>query len=131
MVEGEKEIAETAELLRSLLPIYASAFEPLLQITAARLWRLRAAYAYVDRTPVDERSKSFEEGMGSLENLVARSLAALGMTPVAAAELGVNLAKLAAGEGAIPPFDWNALEAEERQQLERLIAKGRRATDAD
>lgn len=132
MVEGKDEIAETAALLRALLPTYATAFEPMLQIAAARLWRLRAAYEFVDRTSEEERTKSFSESMNALENLVNRSLAALGLTPVSASELGVNLAKLAAASAeAEVPFQWGNLDATERRTLERLIAKGRRSSDGD
>ena len=129
MLEGEQEIAETAELLRSLLPVYATAFEPALQLLSARLWRLRRGYRYIEKTPEGELSKSFLETLGSLENLVNRSLAALGMTPVAASEIGVNLAKLAAGSvDGTPPFEWNNLDADERRELERLLGKGRRSS---
>ena len=123
----EEEIAETADLLREILPTYASAFEPAIQLLAARLWRLRRAYEFVAATPEGELPRNFGEKLNSLELLINRTLAALGLTPVAASELGVNLKRLAdAGEHG-PPFDWNSLEQPERRELERLLAKGRRA----
>jgi hypothetical protein len=44
MVEAEAEIDELAAALRSLLPVYASAFELSIQLLAARIWRLRRGY---------------------------------------------------------------------------------------
>jgi|SoiMetStandDraft_5_1073268.scaffolds.fasta_scaffold90676_1 hypothetical protein len=125
------EIDQTAELLRSILPTYASAFEPALQLLAACLWRLRCGYEFVEKTPEGELPKHFLETLNSLEHLVNRSLASLGVTPIAASELGVNLARLAAGSDDEPTFDWNALQQKERRELERLIAKGRIANNGD
>jgi len=126
-----EEIAATADLLREILPTYAVAFEPALQLLAARLWRLKRAYAFVQETPEGELPRNFGEKLNSLELLVNRTLSALGLTPVAASELGVNLKRLAdAGEHG-PAFDWNSLEQPERRELERLLAKGRREVDVD
>jgi hypothetical protein len=59
--------------------------------------------------------------------VVSRTVARLGLDPIAAAELGVNLQRLAAGgEDGAPPFQWNNLDGKERRTLERLLAKGRR-----
>jgi hypothetical protein len=101
----EEEIAETAELLRALLPTYATAFEPAIQLLSARLWRLRRAYRFVQETSEAELPRNFSEKLNSLESLIDRSLRALGLTPSAAAELGVNLARLAAGGEHGPSFD--------------------------
>jgi hypothetical protein len=132
MLESSAEIAETAELLRSLLPVYASAFEVALQLLAARLWRLRRGYEFVEKTPEGEIPAKFLESLNALENLVGRSLARLGLDPIAASELGINLTRLsAAGEDGIPPFNWNALDGRERRTLERLLSKGRRSVDGD
>jgi hypothetical protein len=127
----EAEIAETADLLREILPTYASAFEPAIQLLAARLWRLRRAYAFVAANSEGELARDFSEKLNSLELLVNRTLKELGLTPVSASELGVNLRRLAdAGEHG-PSFDWNSLEQQERRELERLLAKGRRGADGD
>ena len=121
-----EEITATADLLRELCPAYASAFEPLLQLLAARLWRLGRAYEFVAAHSEDELPRNFSEKLNSLELLINRSLTMLGMSPVAASELGINLRRLAdAGEHG-PAFDWNSLEQPERRELERLLAKGRR-----
>jgi hypothetical protein len=122
----EEEIAETADLLREILPTYASAFEPALQLLAARLWRLRRAYEFLAATPESELPRNFGEKLNSLELLINRTLAALGLTPVSAAELGVNLTRLAGVGEHGPNFDWNSLAKPERRELERLLAKGRR-----
>ena len=53
------EIDQTAELLRSILPTYASAFEPALQLLAACLWRLRCGYEFVEKTPEGELPEAF------------------------------------------------------------------------
>ncbi|MFL5960122.1 MAG: hypothetical protein ACJ75G_07670 [Gaiellaceae bacterium] len=122
----EEGIAETADLLREIVPTYASAFEVAIQLLAARLWRLRRAYEFVAATPEGELPRNFGEKLNSLELLINRTLAALGLTPASAAELGVNLARLAAGGEHGPAFEWNSLEERERSELERLLAKGRR-----
>jgi len=83
------------------------------------------------RRPRASSPKHFLETLNSLEHLVNRSLASLGVTPIAASELGVNLARLAAGSDDEPTFDWNALQQKERRELERLIAKGRIANNGD
>jgi hypothetical protein len=128
----EEEISATADVLREILPTYASAFEPAIQLLSARLWRLRRAYEFVAATPEGELPRNFGEKLNSLELLINRTLAALGMTPVSASELGINLARLAAGsEDGAPPFQWNNLDGKERRTLERLLAKGRRAPDGD
>jgi hypothetical protein len=122
----EEGIAETADLLREIVPTYAPAFEVAIQLLSARLWRLRRAYAFVAATPEGELPRNFGEKLNSLELLINRTLNMLGLSPTSAAELGVNLARLAAGGDHGPSFDWNALEQREREQLERLLAKGRR-----
>jgi hypothetical protein len=122
-----EEIEATADRLRGICPTYASAFEPMLQLLSARLWRLRRAYEFVAATPEGELPRNFSERLNSLELLINRTLAALGLTPVSASELGVNLARLAGVGEHGPAFDWNSLEQPERRELERLLAKGRRA----
>lgn len=121
------EIAEVADGLREVCPaqIRQPAFEPLLQLLAARIWRLRRAYAYLEGVPEDQLPRHFSEKLGSLELLVNKTLVQLGLTPVSASELGINLARLAAVGESGPAFDWSALEERERKQLERLLKKGR------
>jgi hypothetical protein len=121
-----EEIEATADALREILPTRADAFEPMVQLLAARLWRLRRAYAFVAATPEGELPRNFGEKLNSLELLINRTLAALGLTPVSASELGVNLARLAGVAESGPAFDWGSLEEQEKRELSRLLAKGRR-----
>jgi hypothetical protein len=131
LLDGEQEIAEIADAVRAALPIYASAFEVGIQLLAGRIWRLKRGYQHVARTPEGELPKSFLESLNALENVVSRTVARLGLDPIAAAELGVNLQRLAAGsEDGQPPFNWSNLDAKERRS-ERLLAKGRRASNGD
>ncbi len=122
----QEEADETAELLRSLLPTYATAFEPLIQILAARLWRLKRGYRFLEDRAEDDIPAAVLKNLGVLENTISRDFAALGLSPVSASELGINLQRLvreAEDEG--PDFDWNSLNRTERRELERLLAKGR------
>jgi hypothetical protein len=122
-----EEIEATADRLREICPTYASAFEPMLQLLSARLWRLRRAYEFVAAHSEDDLPRNFSEKLNSLELLINRTLAALGMSPVAASELGINLRRLAEVGEQGAAFDWNSLEQPERRELERLLAKGRRS----
>jgi hypothetical protein len=122
-----EEIEATADALRAILPTAADAFEPMLQLLAARLWRLKRAYEFVAATPEGELPRNFGEKLNSLELLINRTLAALGLTPVSASELGVNLARLAGVGESGPAFDWGSLEPREQRQLEVLLKKGRGA----
>jgi hypothetical protein len=127
LIEDEEEIVQIAAVVRSSLPLYAPHFEIGVELLAGRLWRLRRAYRYVSATPEGERSRAFEEALNALENVVSRTIARLGLDPLAAAELGVSVQRLAAGSQEGAPFDWAALDVGERRELERLIQKGRRA----
>jgi hypothetical protein len=123
--DDRAEIEEIADSLRAAVPVYSASFEPTIRMCAARVWRWRRAYAYLSERGEDA-SRALLKDLNTLERSLQRDLADLGVSPKAAAELGVNLARLAAvnpEEG--PAFDWNALDREERRQLERLLAKGR------
>jgi hypothetical protein len=121
------EIEELAAMLRGLVPLYAGSFDVAVELLAARLWRLRRAYAFVAATSEADLPRNFSEKLASLELLVNRTLKELGLTPAAAAELGVNLSRLsAASEVDGPAFNWDSLEEQEKRELSRLLAKGRR-----
>jgi hypothetical protein len=93
-------------------------------MTAARIWRWRRAYAYLAEHGEDA-SHALLRDLNVLERSLQRDLADLGLSPRAAAELGVNLARLAAAnDGDDEHFDWNALSASERRTLSALLAKG-------
>jgi hypothetical protein len=124
-----EEVERTADALREILPTRADAFEPMVQLLAARLWRLRRAYEFVAATPEGELPRNFGEKLNSLELLINRTLSALGLTPVSASELGINLARLAGVGESGPAFDWSALEKAEQAELSRLLSKGRSRGD--
>jgi hypothetical protein len=130
--EGDaEEIAAIRDQVGSLLPTPAAAFQPAVEILAERIWRLRRALAYLSTIEEDAVPRNFGERLSALESRIDRSLRDLGLTPTAAAELGVNLARLAAiGEDG-PGFNWSALTREEQAQLDALIAKGRRSANGD
>jgi hypothetical protein len=118
------EIEEIADSLRAAAPLYSAAFEPTIRMTAARIWRWRRAYAYLSERGEDA-SRALLRDLNVLERSLQRDLADLGVNPRAAAELGVNLARLAAASGEDEPdFDWNALDPGERRTLSALLAKG-------
>ena len=122
----QEEADQTADLLRSLLPTYATAFEPAIQILSARLWRLKRGYRFLEQRAEDDVPAAVLKNLGVLENPISRDFEALGLSPRSAAELGINLQRLmreAEDEG--PDFNWNNLSRTERRQLERLLAKGR------
>jgi hypothetical protein len=121
-----EEIAETAYLLRSLLPLYSTAFEPLVQLLAARLWRVKRAYTFIDEHAEEDVPRSLLVNLGCLENTVSRDFEALGPSPRSAAALGIDLQRLArASEDDGEQFNWNGLTKTERAELSRLLAKGR------
>jgi hypothetical protein len=123
------EVEEIADALRDALPVYSPSFEPTLRMCAARIWRWRRAYRYPSERGEDA-SRGLLRDLNTLERSLQRDFDSLGVSPRAAAELGVSLTKLAAvSEDDAPPFDWNALEQRERRTLERLLAKGRRAAE--
>jgi hypothetical protein len=118
------EIEAIADSLRAAAPLYSPAFEPTIRMTAARIWRWRRAYAYLSERGEDA-SRALLRDLNVLERSLQRDLADLGVNPRAAAELGVNLARLAAASGEDEPdFDWNALDPGERRTLSALLAKG-------
>lgn len=121
-VERE-EIASTAALLREVLPLYSPSFEPTIQLLAARLWRIRRAYEFIESRPEDEVPRALLVNLGTLENTVSRDFEALGLSPRSAAALGIDLARLARASD--EPFDWNALSRDERETLSSLLEKGK------
>jgi hypothetical protein len=116
------EVEETAALLRELVLIYSPAFEPALQLLGARLWRLKRGYEFLEEHGEEAVPPSLLTAMGALENTISRDFEALGLSPRAAAKLGIDLRRLARAGGA--DFDLNLLTREERAELSRLLAKG-------
>jgi hypothetical protein len=119
------EVEEIADALRDALPVYSPSFEPTLRVCAARIWRWRRAYGYLSERGEDASSGLLRD-LNTLERSLQRDFDCLGVSPRAAAELGVSLTKLAAvSKDEEPPFNWNALNRTERAELDRLIKKGR------
>jgi hypothetical protein len=120
------EIDEIADSLRSAVTslFYSTAFEPMIRMTAARIWRWRRAYAYLAEHGEDA-SRALLRDLNTLERSLQRDLADLGVNPRSAAALGVDLVRLAAATGADEgEFDWDALSPSERRTLSKLLAKG-------
>ena len=120
------EIEEIADALRdAVAPLfYSVAFEPTIRMAAARTWRWRRAYAYLAEHGEDA-SRALLRDLNVLERSLQRDLSDLGVNPRSAAALGVDLARLAAATGSDDqPFDWNALNLNERRTLSALLAKG-------
>jgi hypothetical protein len=107
------------------MPVYATSFEPYLQVLSARLWRLKRGYRFLEQHAEDDVPAAVLKNLGVLENTISRDFEALGLSPRSAAELGINLQRLAReSEDEGPDFDWNSLSRTERSTLERLLAKG-------
>jgi hypothetical protein len=122
--EGERgEIEEIAESLRAAATclFYSPAFEPLIQMAAARIWRWRRGYAYLAEHG-EEASAAVLRDLNVLERSLQRDLADLGVNPRSAAELGVDLVRLAAATE--EEFDLGRLSQSERRTLSALLAKG-------
>jgi hypothetical protein len=83
---------------------YSPSFEPMLRMTAARVWRWRRAYAYLAEHGEDA-SRALLKDLNVLERTLQRDLADLGINPRSAAALGVDLVRLPAAASAEGGFD--------------------------
>jgi hypothetical protein len=122
--EGERgEIEEIAESLRSAATclFYSPAFEPLIQMAAARIWRWRRGYAYLAEHG-EEASAALLRDLNVLERSLQRDLADLGVNPRSAAELGVDLVRLAAATE--EEFDFGAAESVGASHLVCPVGQG-------
>jgi len=88
------EVAEIEASLRELMPAYASAFEPMVEQVACRIWRQRRGYADLSENGLvrDGQPAPLLVDLAKLERQIARDLVELGMTPRSAAALGVDVA---------------------------------------
>jgi hypothetical protein len=119
----QDELAEIADALRELSPLDTEALEPLVQLVAGQLWRRRRAYADLEANGVVRargKAAPILRDLTTLERAVLDGLRALSLTPQAAADLGLTLAKT---ERARHEFDLERLSDDERATLERLMAK--------
>jgi hypothetical protein len=92
--EDRAEVAEIAESLRGLCPLYSPAFEPYIEQVSCRIWRQRRGYRDLSENGVDRDGQPAPllVDLAKLERQIARDLAELGMTPRSAAALGVDVA---------------------------------------
>jgi hypothetical protein len=93
--DDRAEVEEIAASLREVMPLYLAAFEPVLEQLACRLWRQRRAYGDLSEHGIlraDGKPAPILIDLSKLERQIARDLADLGMTPRAAAALGVDVA---------------------------------------
>jgi hypothetical protein len=90
------------------------------QLLAARLWRVKRAYEYIDEHTEEDVPRSLLVNLGTLENTVSRDFEALGLSPRSAAALGVDLQRLARASDDDESFNWNGLTKTERAELSRL-----------
>jgi hypothetical protein len=133
-VAEEGEVAEIAETLRALSPIvddWGAKAEPLIAITAGQLWRLRRGYKDLAEHGLT-RGKGRQPApilarLEALERQLLANLAALALTPKAAADLGLTIARvkeIEAGRG----VDLERLSPQERLHLSELLDKARGIT---
>jgi hypothetical protein len=115
-----EEVADLAEAIRQLSPVYSDALEPLVQSLAGLLWRRRKAYARLEEKGVRPSEARLLADLGTLERTVLLHLRELGMTPKSAAELGLDLARIAS-LGRADGIDLNRLSPEKRNLLEALV----------
>jgi hypothetical protein len=88
--------AELAEGIRALVPAYAPADEPLIQLCAMTMARIESMAEYVARLgPLDSRGRprGVLRVLQSAENGCARMLSELGCSPTSRARLGLDVAR--------------------------------------
>jgi hypothetical protein len=119
----DAEVAEIADALRELSPLDSEALEPLVALVAGQLWRRRRAYADLEANGVVRargKAAPILRDLATLERSILDGLRALSLTPQAAADLGLTLARTAQVQH---EFDLEKLDDGERRELERLMAK--------
>jgi hypothetical protein len=120
----DEDVQTIADAIRELSPVDAEALEPLVQGLAGKMWRRKRAYADLIANGVVRRNGKAApilRDLETLENSIRRDLEALALTPQAAADLGLTLAKTRSADR----FNLEALDPEERASLERLLTKAR------
>jgi hypothetical protein len=121
----QAEVAELAEQIRELVPVDSPSIEPAVAVLGAQVWRYRKLMEYVrdhglhvgrsDR----ERLRPAAVHALDLEKAILGTMRQLGMTPRAAADLGLSLVKLEKAR----VFDFERLTPKERQQFDDLVQK--------
>jgi hypothetical protein len=122
----EAEIEELASWFGSRAPVQdTDALEPLCQLAAGLSWRIRRGYADLvpnGLTPgARGRPAPILQRLEACERLLLDVLRTLGMSPQAAADLGLTLAR--ASEIQAGRLDLGRLDDQERQRLRELLEK--------
>jgi hypothetical protein len=118
------ELAEITDALRELSPVDSAALEPLIQLVGGQLWRRRRAYADLEANGVVRargKPAPILRDLETLERSILEGLKALALTPQSAATLGLTLSRTHNRDR----FDVEALDDDERAQLDRLLEKAR------
>jgi hypothetical protein len=92
--DDRDEVAAIAASIRPLVPCYRPEFEPAIEQLSCRVWRQRRAYRDLSEHGVvrnGEPAPILAE-LSKVERAISRDLDSLGMTPRAAAALGLDLA---------------------------------------
>jgi hypothetical protein len=116
---------ETADVVRELVPIANDADEPMIQAFGYVLEQLRAAGKALEQASENGRRDKLlrlSQDAQGWANVALRFAQALGLTPVARAGLGLDLARMGAA-ARTTRFDPQQLTDEERRQLEHLMSK--------
>ena len=123
------EVQDIASTLRDLSPASGDALEPLLQITAAKVWRWRRLHGWLaanaDRmVGSDGRLADVIEAVDRFESRMVAALDKLALTPEAVADLGLTHARTVR----LKSYDLDALPAEQRHRVRELVAACEQAT---
>jgi hypothetical protein len=91
------EVAEIASAIVELMPSFHPSFAVAVEGLACKLWRVRRAYGDLSANGLlrDGEPAPVLKMLGQVENSIQRDLEALGLTPRAAAALGLDVASTA------------------------------------
>jgi hypothetical protein len=129
----QEEIEELADEIRELVPVSSPTVEPAVAVLAVQVWRWHRLTDYVSEhglhvgRPDRERLRPAVLHSLHMEAAILRSMQALGMTPKAAGELGLQLAKLERFKS----YDFSRLTRDEREQFDSLADKAATYRDDD
>jgi hypothetical protein len=125
------EIRELEDQIRPLVPLQSPTIEPAISVLAGALWRRSRLYDYLDqhgfhRGRTDrEQLRPAVEVLGQIEGRIIDVMKTLGMTPKAAADLNLSLAKLESARR----FDFERLSPDEKATFSDLVAKAETAAE--
>jgi hypothetical protein len=115
------DLAELAEEIRTLTPVDSPSIEPAVQTLASLIWRQRKLLAFLDENGLVRGRSDRTQLQPALEALlqIDKQILAAMAAPKQAADLGLSLVKLESQRR----FDRSRLNAAERAELDRLLAK--------